>query len=262
VHNHPNEYGIQSVILRERLSVLALSEPRTLKLAEEVLALHEGIREVFILEERSGRFMATDRAVRDGDKLLSGNIDLAGSNATLALAVIVGAATQLAGESGPARLVGIMYDKGGVFFCHLDENRVLALSTSPESLYNVMQTLKDSLPGLIGAATERVVKSAPDAEKTARYYLANRTGGSPRVMIDGVSYQGATRRWEIHGSYRPIAGIRSKHFQLEVDADDGSVMEFDSSNSSSWSITIVVGLASMFAAICLLAWLIYYAILR
>lgn len=233
-----------------------------MKFAEEVLALHEGIREVFILEERSGRFITTDRAVREGDRILSGNIDLAESNAALAPAVILGAASQFVGESVPPKLVGILYNKGGVVFCHLDENRVLALSTSPESLHNVMQTLRDSLPGLVGAVSERVVKSARDAENIACYYVANKAGRSAHIMIDGVSYQGATRRWEIHGSYRAIGGIRSKHFQLEVDADDGSVMKFDSSNSSSWSITLVVELASLFAAMCLLTWLIYHAVLR
>jgi hypothetical protein len=238
-----------------------------LRLAEEVLALHDGIREVFILEERGGRFLVTDEAARGDTKMLSSKIDLVGLNAPLAPAVILGAATQFGGEPAPPSVIGILYNKGGIVFSQLEENRLLAVSTSPAGLYNVMETLNGALPGLIGehafgAKAESVVKSAADAENIARYYVAGRTGGSAHIVVDGVSYQGANRRWEVKGAYRAIGGIRSKHFQLEVDGDDGSVMKFASSNSSGLPVTLIVELVSLVAAIGLLGWWIYYTILR
>jgi hypothetical protein len=238
-----------------------------LRFAEEILALHEGIREVFILEERGGRFLVTDEAVRGDTKVLSDKIDFAEPNAPLAPAIILGAATQFGGEPTPPRVVGMLYHKAGIIFSQLGENRLLALSTLPASLYDAMETLSGALPSLVGehtlgAKAEIAVKSAADAENIARYYVASRTGGSTHVMIDGVSYEPGTGRWETNGSYRAIGGIRSKHFQLDVDAEDGSVMKFTSSDSSHLPVTLIVELVSLLAAIALLGWWIYYAFLR
>ena len=70
-------------------------------------------------------------------------------HAQLIPVAILGGAGQFTGEPDSLKLVGILYQKGGVIFTHLDEKKLLALSTSPESLYSVMEKVNDTLPGIL-----------------------------------------------------------------------------------------------------------------
>ena len=67
---------------------------RTMSLTEHVLALHDGIAEAFILEERAGHLVVLEEASRDRAATLSNLIDETTENAALGPALILGAATQ------------------------------------------------------------------------------------------------------------------------------------------------------------------------
>jgi len=242
---------------------------QTMKLAEYLLTLHDGICEVLILEERAEDHLVIDEAVRKGVTLFADMIDSARRFTSLTPLIIMGSAGQMSGEAGEAKLTGILYEKAGAMFAPLGGKRMLAISTSTESFYDAMQAVDKALPEILqeqrlatGETKElAAVKSATDAENMARYYVANRIGGAARIAIDKVTYEENIRRWEVTGLYRAIGSFRSRHFQLEVDADSGSVMKFGPS-SSSWSITLLAEIAALLGALGMLSWLVYHTILR
>src|SRR5208283_4527132 len=200
-------------------------------LARRVLALHEGIREVFVLEEGAGQYVVVEKATRGGLSLLSECLHEVRKHAHLIPALILGGADQFTGDPNGLKLMGILYQKGGVIFTHLGEKKLLALSTSTESLYSVMEKVNGSLPGLLEHESgERapVVKSAAEADDIARSYLAPRVRGS--IVVDDVSYREADQRWMVWGSYRPSRWAYSQRFQVELDADTGSVLRFASTS--------------------------------
>ena len=230
-----------------------------LKLAEDVLALHDGIREVLILEERAGQFVVTEEAARDDASLLAERMNEVSRNAPLVPTIILGAANQFGGEPAALKLVGMLYRKGGVMFSYLDENRVLAISTTSESFSSVIEVVNKSITRLREEYEIRgktgAVRSAAVAEDIARFFLEGKVHGPAYVSIDDVSYRGINHRWEVHGSYRSSRSITSKRFQVEVDAENGSVMRF--SSSTSVSTLVYVELASLVAAVSLLGWWLY-----
>jgi hypothetical protein len=199
-----------------------------MSLARSVLAVHDGIREVFVLEERPGQYVVVDEAKRDGGvSLLLESMHDVRRHAYLIPAAILGAAAQFTGEPNSLRLVGILYGKGGVILTRLNETKLLALSTTPEHLYSVMEKLHGALPALLErelGGKAGGVKSAAEAESLVRSYLAGKVLGS--TFVDEVSHRGADHRWLVHGSCRPSRWAYSKRFQVELDADNGSIMRF------------------------------------
>jgi hypothetical protein len=141
---------------------------------------------------------------------------------------------------------------------------VLAISTSPESFSDVIQVVNKSLSRLREEIESRgkagAVRSAAVAEDIARFFLEGKVRGSAYVSIDDVSYRGINHRWEVHGSYRSSRSIVSKRFQVEVDAENGSVMRF--SSSTSVSPLVYVELASLVAAVSLLGWWLFVTFWR
>ena len=235
-------------------------------LAEDLLARHEGIREVLILEDKAGQHVVTEEAARDDVPLLLNSAR--GRSASMIPNVILGAAAQLGGTTSFLRLIGILYGKGGVLFSNINNDRLLAISTSPESFFNVMQIVNEVLPGLIEAydfgvrAKAAEILPAASAERVARLFVANRLPKSARVMIDDVSYQAAKHLWQVCGSFRS-GWNHSKHFQVEVDAYEGSLVRFTESPRSVYSsILFYVELASLLTAFSLLAWILYSNLLR
>ena len=229
-----------------------------MRLTEQILALHDGIREVFLLEERAGLFVVAEEATRDKASILSNSINEMTRNGTLAPAVILGAATQFSKTASSLRLVGILYGDVGIMFAYVNENKLLAISTEPSSFSNAMQLVNDALPGLIkeiGRKTLGAVKSVVDAGEIARAYVA-KTSNSSRVFINEITYRAANHRWEVHGSYRSSRVTPSKEFQLEVDGDDGAIMSFWSSLPSSL-VLFAYGVVALLAALSLVAWLLY-----
>jgi hypothetical protein len=234
-------------------------------LARSVLALHDGIREAFVLEEKSGQYVVVDEATRDGGSLLSESLNEVRKHAPLVPAVILGGAAQFAGDPDSLKLVGILYRNGGVIFTHLDEKKLLALSTSPENLSSVMESVNQNLPGLLEREVgEKAggVKSAAEAEDIARSYLVGRLRVS--ICVDEVSYRGADHRWMVQGSYRPSRWVYSKRFQVELGADNGSVMRF-ASTSTVRRHKIYFFLAEftcLMSAALVLAWMLRYILWR
>jgi hypothetical protein len=196
-------------------------------LARSVLALHDGIWEVFVLEQRRGQYVVVEEAARNGVSLLSESLHEVRKHAQLIPVAILGAASQFTGEPNSLRLVGILYRSGGVIFTNLDEKRLLALSTSTEGLYGVMEKVSESLPELLERERGEAavgVRSAVEAEALARSFLFDRLRGL--ILVDEISYRGTDHRWLIHGSHRPSRWGYSKRYQVELDGDDGSVKRF------------------------------------
>jgi hypothetical protein len=216
--------------------------------ADEVLALHQDIHEVFILEERSGEQMIVGDASRKGVTLLADSIKSSRNTGMLAPMIILGSAGQFVGQQ--SRVVGIEYEKGGVVFVPFGEDMVLALSTKVDSLSDVMRTITAALPRLKERAYEipmeaGAVTSAAHAESEARRFLAGRfPDGSAPILVNEVSYRSLDQRWEVHGSYKPRIWGQSKRFQVEVDAADGFVKKFTYSSSSFLLIVEIVGVVA------------------
>jgi hypothetical protein len=228
-------------------------------LARRVLALHEGIREVFVLEERSGEYAVVDEATRNGVSLLSESMHETRKHAPLVPALILGAAAQLTGNS--LKLIGILYREGGVVFTHIDEKRLVALSSAPENLYKVMEAVNDTLPGLLEREfAERAggVESAAEAEDIARSFFVGRLRGS--ILVDEVYYRAADHRWMVHGSHRSSRWVFSKRFQVELDADNRSVMRFASTSPVRRHkiFFLLAELACVTAAALVVVWMIQY----
>ena len=116
-------------------------------LADRVLALHKDIHEVFIIEDRAGNQVAVGEASRKGFTLLADSMNVASKHGLLAPMIILGSASQFCGGQ-QSRLVGIEYEKAGLVLAPFNENKLLALSTKPESLRDVMQTISEALPQL------------------------------------------------------------------------------------------------------------------
>jgi hypothetical protein len=199
-----------------------------MSLARSVLALHDGIREVFILEAKPGQYAVVDSAIGDGGaSILSESIHGTRKHAQLVPAVILGGAAQFAGDPESLQLVAISYRKSGVILANLTEQRFLAISTSPEALYGAMVEVEKGLPRLVELETHEKtgsVNSATEAESIARSYLVERLHAP--IFVDEVSYHRVEHRWKILGSYRSSRWTFSKRFQVELNADNGVVMRY------------------------------------
>lgn len=230
-----------------------------MSLTDHVLALHEGIAEAFLLEERAGHLLVLEESSRDKGATLSTIINETTENAALAPALILGAAAQFSKIPGSLRLVGILYGDAGVILTHFGENKVLAISTETSSFPSTMQLVNDALPSLIkeletGGKTRGAVKSATEAEDIARSYVASASKSS-RVSVTEVTYHAANRRWEVHGTCRSSLVTPSKDFHVELDGDEGAVVSFRSSSPS--SVLFALEILALVAGLSLAAWLIY-----
>jgi hypothetical protein len=235
------------------------------KLTEKVLALHDGIRQVLVLEDRSGMFIVTEKATKNGASSTPYTLNGTVENGALAPALILGAAAQFGENPASLKLVGILYRDEGIMLTYIDESKVLEICTEPSSLYDGMRVVNEALPGLvkeleIGGKTEGAIKSASEAEDIARNYVV-KTRNATRVFIKAVTRRAADNRWEIQGVYSPSRLSRSKDFQVELDAEDGAINSFLSSPSSSGALFAAM-LIALLAGLGVLAWLLYSNLLR
>jgi hypothetical protein len=208
----------------------AHNERQTLKLAESLLTLHDGISEVFILEERAGKHIVIDEAVRKGPTLFADQIDRTRGFTSLAPLIIIGSAGQL-GEAGEPKLAGIAYDRAGAIFAPLSGKMMLAISTSTESFYDAMQAVDKALPEIlqeqrIAPSESAAVKSAPEAEDNARHFLASKLPYAI-VLVHEISCRRTDQLWDIKGSYRLPDWKYLKQFRIEIDAQAGNIMGFE-----------------------------------
>ena len=237
----------------------------TVKLTEEVLALHEGIREVLVLEEKAGMFIVTEKAGKDEAQRSLDDLDSPANNGPLAPAVILGAAAQFAKSPSSLELVAILYNDEGVMLTYLDDSKLLEICTDPPSLYDAMRIVNESLPKLvkeheIGGKLGAAIMSATEAEEIARSFVM-KTRKSTSTSINGITHRSADNKWEIQGSYRSSHLSRVKEFQIELDAENGSVTSFLSKSSSPGTL-IAAELLALLGALFLLSWLLYTNLLR
>ena len=235
-----------------------------MSLTEHVLALHEGIAEAFILEERAGHLVVLEEATRDRAATHSNIIGESTENAALGPALILGAANQFSRTPGSMRLVGILYGDVGIILTYFGENKLLAISTETSTFSTTMQLVNDALPGLVKdletpGLTHGAVKSAADAGEIARTYVA-KAGNSSRITVDEVNYRAVNHRWEVRGKYRSSLMAQKKDFQVELDGDSGAIVSFRSSSPTS----ILLGLeaVALVAALGLVGWMLYTLLRR
>ena len=228
-----------------------------LKLAESILALHQDILEVYIIEERDGQNVVTDEASKSGASLLAEGMNQMGTNAPLSPSIILGAAGQILQGSKPTKLVGILYAGGGVVMSPIDETTLFVASTTPSSLFDVMSRLADSLPRITqGRGTVNAVNSASEAEDRAITFFAKPPQQSySSIHIDEVAYQNTEQIWSIRGWLQ--TRIRRRRFQISVAARDGAIMKFSSTSSISLDYLLFLETACIVAAAALVAWLLY-----
>lgn len=233
-------------------------------LTQDILALHQGIDEAFILEERAGRFAVVEKAARDNAEKLSNIIDQTTESTSLGLWLITGAAAQFRKTQGPLRLVGILYGDLGLILTNISEDKLLAVSTETSSLGDAMILVSDQLPGLMkkseAAAKNLIaVKSVVEAGRIARDYISS-VSKSSRVSINEISYHSGSSRWKVRGRYLPFLVARSTHFELEMDDAEGAILSFRATSSS--SLLFGLWLVALLGMICIFGWLLYSLLTR
>jgi hypothetical protein len=115
-------------------------------LADQILALHTGIHEAFIIEEKAGDHEIVDEASRAGITLLADRINEVSGERLIAPIILLGTATQFAGQE--SKIIGIEYENAGLVLASLSDNKLLLLSTKLESLNDAMHTISTALPQL------------------------------------------------------------------------------------------------------------------
>jgi hypothetical protein len=242
-----------------KVVLLGRNGPLALTLTQDILALHQGIGEALILEERAGRFAVVEQAARDNAKKLSNIIDETTESASLGLWLITGAASQFRKTQGALRLVGILYGDLGLILGNIAEDKLLAASTETSSLGDAMILVSDQLPGLVkksetAAKNISAVKSVVEAGRIARDYITS-VSKSSRVSINEIAYHSASRRWKVRGGYLPFLVARSAHFELEIDDTEGAILSFRATSPS--SLLFGLWLVALLGMICIFGWLLY-----
>ena len=204
-----------------------------LGLAEEVLALHDAIREVTIVENRAGELHVTDRAGRNDRPLFDAENERERDVVVVAPTMILGAASQIGNiqKAGELRLVGMLYKERGALFAPINEDSYLMVTTSNEALPDVMQTLQRQLPNLTRktnfSSEKLAINSAIEADQAVRAFFANTRMCDPNhVQMDDAVLNTSEHSWQISGSFRPAHGVRTKRYRIELDARTGAVTKF------------------------------------
>ena len=216
----------------------------------DVLALHEGIIEAFIVEEHSGDHVVVDHASRSNSMSLR---TLWAKHEQLLLPeLILGAATQFRRGLSPPKVVGISYGDMGVLFCHIPDNQTLVVATRPDTLSQVMELAEEyvqDLPESKERMESNLVRSAIEAEDVARGYLSKRTRGGSDILIDGVDYREADCRWTVRASTANTFPFTARHYSIQIEARNGWVMSSTVTSASKLRalglVSLVVGLSAL-----------------
>lgn len=229
-------------------------------LTQDVLALHSGIDEAVILEERSGRLALVEHASRDDARTLSNIIEETTESTALGPALILGAATQFRKAQAVLKLVGILYGDVGIIFAYFGENKLLAVRTETFSLGDAMKLMGEKLPNLIKKSEDVTrnlvaVKSAVEAGTIARDYI-NTVNKSSRISINEISYSAGNGKWLVRGTYRSFVIGPSKIFEIEIDEREGAIFSFRSTSSRT-SVLFGIWLVALLAMIGVVGWLLY-----
>ncbi len=225
-------------------------------LANDVLALDDGIIEAIIVEERSGEHVVVDHATKDNSMH---PITLGGKQDQLVLPeLILGVATQFRRGLSPPRVVAVSYGDVGVLFCHLTDTQAMVVAAYTESLGKVMHLTEQYIQRF--AETERgvgsdLIKSATETEDIVLRYLAKRHP-SGSIAVDNVAHRKLDNRWVVNGSWRAAYRLGTKRYSVEVDAGTGSIAKFTSTPTAQPALRIL-GLVSLSAGLAALALLVY-----
>lgn len=203
-------------------------------LAEELLALHDAIEEVLIAENRAGEIRLVGQAVRNGPSVLE-TMTEAGKESMFGPTLVLGAAEQVgnAQGSGQLKLVGMQYARFGVVCVPIDDNSYLMAKASNENLLEVMKVIGKAMPYMTKKRSTTpetlALGSALDAHQAVRSFFVSSNLCEPnQVHIDHAVLITTDHCWQVGGSYRPFHAIRSKHYQIELDAMTGAVTKFES----------------------------------
>jgi hypothetical protein len=220
-----------------------------LGLAETILALHEDIMEVYILQEKDGQHIVVDEAARGGISLLAECMNQ--TYAPLSSAILIGAAGQIArGKS--VKLLGIQYGEEAIILSPLSEAKLVALSTSSQRLSDVMRDISEPLSKLARQQTQPTIdRSAESVEDMVVRFLTSKAHGASHVQVDGVNLRGADQIWVVRGSTR--SGWLRRKFNVEFNGHEGTIVKF---TSAPMSLYYVLEGAFLIAAACLVAWML------
>jgi hypothetical protein len=195
-----------------------------MSLANDILAIHEGVIEAFIVEERSGEHAVIDHATKDNSVH---PITLNAKHDQLVLPeLILGVAAQFRRGLFPPKVVGVSYGDIGVLFCHLTDKQVLVVTAYSENLSRVMELTEEYVQRFAETGRDvssNRIKSATEAEAVVQQYLANRReSAGAYISVDDVAYAEFGNRWVVNGSFG------TKRYSVEVEARTGSIMKFTS----------------------------------
>jgi hypothetical protein len=202
-------------------------------LADEVLALHDAIQYVLLVENRAGEMHIVGQAGRNNSSPVEAMTE-AEKDSIVAPAMILGAASQIGKvwRYGELRLVGMLYTQLASLCAPVDDDTYLMLTTTTENLPAVMNTVQQALPSLMrkrATPTQTLaISSAVEVDQAVRSFFANTRLCEPNlVRMDHAILNPNDQRWQVAGSYRPSHAIRSKHYQIELDAKTGAVTRFE-----------------------------------
>lgn len=202
-------------------------------LAGEVLALHPGIREAFVVENRAGELHVADEATRNGNSALDLVSEREREIFVAAPTVVLGAASQVGNveKAGRIRLVGLLYEQRGSLCVPIKEGSYLMVTTATETFLDVVKSLRDALPGIMRdrdfVSESPAISSAIEADQTVRSFFATSRLGEPSsVRLESATLDTNTHSWQISGTYRPPHAVRTRHYYVELDARNGAVTKF------------------------------------
>jgi hypothetical protein len=202
-------------------------------LAGEVLALHEAVRQVMVIENRAGELHVADQAARNGPDLPNALNEHERDAMLVAPTIILGAASQMGNvqRSGELRIVGMLYERLGMVCVPLSHDSYLMAATSKESFHEFMNSLQQTLPSLLQNQFFKsdllAINSAIDADQAVRSFFATAKLCEPNsIHMEDAILNASRQSWQVSGSYRPFHAIRSKRYYVELDAKTGAVTKF------------------------------------
>ena len=201
--------------------------------ASEVLALHPAIRDTMLVENRAGELQVTDQAARNGSSPFEAVSEYERETIVLTPSMVLGAASRLGDleKIGRLRLVGLLYEQRSSVCVPIGENSYLMVTTPNESLQEVMKALQDGLPNIIRnqnlSPESLTVTSAIEADQAVQSFFAKTKLCEPNnVHLEDATLNTSEHSWQISGTYRPVHSVRSRHYNIELDARTGAVTKF------------------------------------
>jgi len=205
----------------------------TVGLADEVLALHNAILRVMIVETRAGELHVVDEVSRRNPALFNSVSQQANDILLVAPTMILGAAAKIGNLQGTGELslVGMLYEEQGLICAPVNEATYMLVTTPRESLHGVMETFERTLPRVLDKRSpisrSLAINSAAEADQTVRAFFANIGLCDPTsIRMQDATLNPNDHSWQISGVYRPAHALLSKRYIVRLDARTGAVTTF------------------------------------